>query len=96
MDVSEIDRQLRRKRAGHDLGQRQSFLVLRLRNPLPLLNQVAVHIANKGHWAAKSPRPQAERVANNLPQRVWQGRRRPRFNFGLTCIRDQVEPPAHK
>ena len=70
MHVPEIDGQLRSQRAWHQLGQGHALLVIGIRNPAALLHQIAVHVANQGHGAAKAERSQAQHVKHQLPQRV--------------------------
>src|SRR6266850_65530 len=72
MNIAEVDRELRRQRTGHELGERQSLLVIGLRDPLALLHQVAVHIADERDRAAEADGAELRHVLDKLPERVRQ------------------------
>jgi hypothetical protein len=68
--VAKVDRELGRQGSGHQLGQCHAFLVFALGDPVPLLDQVTVHVADQRHRPAETPGAQRQHVAHELPQRV--------------------------
>src|SRR5262245_59818469 len=70
MNEAEVDAELRGERARHQLRERQAFLVVRLRDPLPVLDQVPVHVAHKRHRPAEPDGAELRHVADHLPQRI--------------------------
>jgi hypothetical protein len=65
---SEIDRELRRQWPRRELGESQSLHVVRLRDPLPLLDQVPTHVLDQRHRPTEADRAQPEEVERQLPQ----------------------------
>ena len=76
MHISEIDRELRSKRSRHELGEGQAFLVIRLRDPFPLLDEIPVHVTHERDRASEADGPELRHVLNHLPQRIVWGARR--------------------
>ena len=53
-EVADGDGELGGQRTGHDLGERQSELVLLVVDPLPALHQIALHVADQRY---RPPKP---------------------------------------
>ena len=70
MHISHVDTELRCQGPGRQLGQCQAFLVIFLTDPPAILDQIALHIGNKGHWAAKAKRAKAQHIHDHLQKRV--------------------------
>ena len=68
LEVADGDGELGGQRAGHDLGQRQSKVVLFFADPLPLSDQVAVHEADQRDRTAEAERAEIEKIADELPE----------------------------
>src|SRR2546426_5652034 len=70
MHVAEIDCELRSQRTGHQLRERQALLVVRFRDPLALLHQIPMHVADERDRAAEPDRSELGHVLHHLPKRV--------------------------
>ena len=55
---TQVDRQLAASGPGMSLGERQAFLVVGFRDPFPLLDKIAVHVADERDRAAEADRAQ--------------------------------------
>ena len=82
LEVAERDRELRRERARHDLGERDAEPVLVLVDPAPPLDQVAVHEADQRDGPAEAERAEIQEVADQRGQ-ARAGRRRRGGRYGL-------------
>ena len=65
---AQVDCQLGGQRPEHELGQGQALLVIRLGDPPPPLDQVAVHVADEGHGLAEPDGAELGRVGHQLQQ----------------------------
>src|SRR5439155_18942910 len=70
MHVPEIHRELRGQRTGHELRQRQSFLVVLVADPVALLDEIAIHVTDERDRTTKADAAELQEVARKLSERV--------------------------
>ena len=66
MHVPEIHGELRSQRTGHELRQRQSFLVVVVGDPMALLDEIAIHVSNERYRTTEANAAQLEEVERKL------------------------------
>jgi hypothetical protein len=66
LQPAEPDRKLRRERPRRELGEREPFDVVALREPAALLDEVALHVADERDRAPEAEGSQAQEVAEQL------------------------------
>ena len=67
-EIADGHGELRRQRPGHDLGERQTQLVLLVVDPAVALDEVALHVADERDGSAEADRAQLEEVGGQLPE----------------------------
>ncbi len=65
-----VDRQLGGQRAGGELGQRESFDVVLLRNPPAVFDEVALHVAGERDRPSEAEGPQAQEIQRKVAHRA--------------------------
>ena len=69
VNVSQVDRKLRRKRARSQLGKRKPLQVILLANPSATINQILLHVARKRNRSTKSYGAEPQEVPDETRQR---------------------------
>src|SRR5262249_10919105 len=67
---SEVDRELRREWPRRELGERETFDIILLRDPAPFLDEITLHVAHQCDGPTEARRAQAEKVPEQLTQRA--------------------------
>ena len=62
MHISQVNAELGGQRAGSELGKCEPFAVFFFGDPLPLLYEVAVHVADQGDGTTKAEGAEFEKV----------------------------------
>src|SRR5574340_1596067 len=88
--IAQVDGQLRRQRAGCELGQRQPFAIIGLGDPAPGLDQIPMHVAGQRNGPAETESAEPEHVQHELGEAVAGAAARPRRRFGPRRIQDRV------
>src|SRR5437667_280699 len=68
--VPEIHGELRSQRTGHELRQRESFLVVLIGDPVTLLHQIAIHVSDQRDRTTEADAAQLQEVERKLGKRV--------------------------
>src|SRR5581483_1157773 len=68
-EPAEVDRELRRERARGELREREAFAVVGLGEPAPVLDEVAMHVADERDRSTEPGRAEAEEVEGEIAQR---------------------------
>src|SRR5262249_45756227 len=69
VNVSQVDRKLRRKRARSQLGKRKPLQVILLANPSATTNQILLHVARKRNRSTKSYGAEPQEIPDETRQR---------------------------
>src|SRR5439155_12575453 len=69
LEIADPHHDLRRERPRHRLPERNAIEELLAGEPGAPLDEVALHVTDRGDWAAEAPRPQAEEVSDEPRER---------------------------